>query len=546
MRSSITRRDWFLLVLLALAVGIVFLNGLKGEFLYDDRPYVTKNPQVTEGQSAFKNTTPPGRPELGLYRPIFVLTLRWNYLAGGLKPSLFHSTNVLIHLLVVWALYFLVKRLSGDRPGAFLAALLFAVHPAHIEAVTWIVGRAELLSCLFCLLAALSHFRAGLPFRLLETLCFALAVLSKENALVFPLVLWLLDRFSGERVTTWKSYGFHLAIIAAVLALRYAVLGRLSPAIETAPFKESGLLERGVAAISSLGEYLKLFIFPYPLKIFYHISEIRYPNLLRIVLLLLFLAMVIPALRRKSPLAGWLLWMPAALLPVLNLVPIGSVFAERFFYLPSAGICAAAGLAVAALIGKEHARTRTHKALWLPVAFVLGFGILSILRNPVFNSSYDLWKDAVRKGGDFAFPHYNLGECYYEMEVFEYESPERWGAVRELQKSLELNPDHPYAFAAHFRLGEYYLNRYRTVMRRSLLDRAILHLEASIRMGPLLPEYKWKPAYWLAQIPLLEGGEDRMPLVRALDFLTLAEQTGLAEAEAGRLRKRLEALQEEK
>ena len=82
------RRNLLLLLLLALASLIVYMNGLKGEFLYDDRPYVAENPQVIEGKSVFLESTPPGRAHLGLYRPLFVLTLRWNYLAGGLYQQI--------------------------------------------------------------------------------------------------------------------------------------------------------------------------------------------------------------------------------------------------------------------------------------------------------------------------------------------------------------------------------------------------------------------------------------------------------------------------
>ncbi len=549
------QRDILFLALLILATLAVFANGLTGEFLFDDRPYITDNPQVVGEASIFDSETPPGRPELGLYRPVFILTLRLNYLMNGLKPSLFHGTNLLIHLLGTIALFFLIRRLNSDGPAAFLGALLFAVHPAHVEAVTWIVGRAELLAFLFCMLLALCHFAAEKRpvLRIGEGVFFLLAALSKENALAFPLVLLLLQWFAGERPSNdrlknlLKSFLLYIPLIAAVLALRYAVIGRLHPAIETAPFKEVGLLGRVEAALASFAEYLRLFVFPYPLKIFYHISEVRHLTVFRAGILAGFSALVFLAIRKRHPSAGWLLWIPAALLPVLNLVPIGAAFNERFFYLPSAGACAAFGLLLASLIRKEKARRGTHNAVWVPAGALLLFGALTLARNPVFENSFSLWKDGVNKGGAFAFPHYNLGEAYYEKGLFEYQSPETWGAVAELRESLRLHPDHPYAFAAHYRLGQYYFEeRYLKKTRDpGDLETAIYHLKKSVTIGPAVKE-KWKPALALAVISTEPGAGKFLSPEQARKSLELAVELGAPIRSAARVRNRLQATPEER
>ncbi|MBU0753784.1 MAG: hypothetical protein KJ645_01500, partial [Planctomycetes bacterium] len=449
----------------------------------------------------------------------------------------FHGTNLLIHFLVVLILYLLACRLTRNRSGSFLGALIFAVHPAHVEAVTWIVGRAELLSCLFCLLATLLHFGARKqPFlRIFEAACFALAVLSKENALAFTLTLWILEVFLGEKnekrkiVAFVRGYGLYLFLILGGCLLRYRVLGRFSPALETAPFQHADLFERMEAALSCLADYFRLSIYPYPLKIFYHISEIRDLTLARIAILLGFIALTWIAWKKEKPLLGWLLWIPVSLLPVLNLVPIGAVFAERFFYLPSAGSSMAMGFLLTSLIRRERVQRGTHLSVWFPTILICCLAALTLARNPVFDTSYDLWKDAVRKGERFAFPHYNLGECYFEKELFEYQSPEMQGAVRELRESLSLNPDHPYAFAAHYRLGQYHLLRYRSgnPPDREHLRAALDSLELSLRMSPPLPEMQWKPAWLLAHIPLEPDGTELMNPRQALEYLALVEQAGM-------------------
>ncbi|MFH2000977.1 MAG: hypothetical protein ABIK28_14945 [Planctomycetota bacterium] len=551
------KREYLYLLPLVLITCTVFSNALTGEFLYDDKPYITDNPQVT-GETrlgaVFLQSTPPDQPDLGLYRPFFVLTLRLNHFLSGFKPSAFHGTNLFIHILATAALFFLIRRLSANPAGAFLGALLFAVHPVHVEAVTWIVGRAELLSCLFCLLAALMHFRTRPNpwLAVLEGVFFSAAILSKENAMAFPAVLWLLEYFTErERMSrlsvmkTLKGYWIYAVLVVGLFLLRYEVLGRLSPAIETAPFKDVGLPGRFEAALSSLAEYIRLFAFPHPLKIFYHISEIRDLNLSRWIILLASATLIVLAIRRKSRMLPWMLWVPFTLIPVLNVVPIGAVFAERFFYLPSVGACAALGIGMASLIRGEQDSRGTHISVWIPTAMALGFGIMTFARNPAFDNSYVLWKDATLKGEEFAFPHYNLGEAYFDKEIFEFQSPEVQGAVREFTESLRLKPDHPYAFSAHYRLGQYFQMKYSRVARETrYLRQAVDHYKESLRLAPPVLESKQKPALLLAQIPCVQGGFQLISLEQALGYLKLAESFGMTKETVFKVESALYALQD--
>jgi len=162
----------------------------------------------------------------------------------------------------------------------------------------------------------------------------------------------------------------------------------------------------------------------------------------------------------RSPAAFWLIFVPLSLATVLNIVPIGAVFAERFLYLPSAGACAAAGLGLTALASWEQRSRMTQHFLWIPLVAVLVFGSLTWLRNPVFHDAVALWEDAVDKAPEYPYPHYNLGKSYYDSPEFrDYQSPDRPGALHELQLSLELNPRHAKAPLAHYYLGKFFYER---------------------------------------------------------------------------------------
>src|SRR5262249_2203156 len=157
---------------------------------YDDNLYVAANPQVAHFASAaraFVTAYPESAPQLGLYRPLTVVSYALNAAITGASPWGFHLFNVLLHVLVVLTVFGLARRLFGGAAlPAFIAALLFAVHAVHVEAVAWIVGRAEVLATLFALLS----FRAYVAYReggggtalALSALAYGAALLSKETA----------------------------------------------------------------------------------------------------------------------------------------------------------------------------------------------------------------------------------------------------------------------------------------------------------------------------------------------------------------------------
>ncbi|XP_052122968.1 protein O-mannosyl-transferase TMTC2-like isoform X5 [Frankliniella occidentalis] len=145
---------------------VLYVNTLGAGFVYDDSRAVVRNPDVRGGQSAwlafghdFWGTPLGSAGSHGSYRPLAVLSLRANaYLAGGLRPRAFHLVNAQLHALCSWLVARLSRRLGP--PAAWpAAALLFAVHPVHCEAVAGIVGRADLLAAALALLALLAFLR---------------------------------------------------------------------------------------------------------------------------------------------------------------------------------------------------------------------------------------------------------------------------------------------------------------------------------------------------------------------------------------------------
>src|SRR5579863_5980031 len=180
-------------LLLAAAV-LVYSNTLWNSFTLDDDLYITLNPQVTDTSA---HALFSANKVANVFRPVSFATLALNWKLGGARPFGYHLFNLLLHAAVTLLLYLLLRaifldptqavRSARDNLVAFAAALIFAVHPIHTEAVSSIVGRSELLAAGFIFAAWLLHLEDR-PLAALT--CFALALLSKESAVVFlPLIL---------------------------------------------------------------------------------------------------------------------------------------------------------------------------------------------------------------------------------------------------------------------------------------------------------------------------------------------------------------------
>ena len=384
--------------LVAGAAVVLYLASVGFGFTLDDPAVALENPAVRCGEVGRLFSTPyhfgpRQRAETGLYRPLTTLSFAANHALHGPRPSGFHAANVLLHAASSLLVLEVALAIGLALPGSLLAALLFAAHPVHVEAVASVCGRADLLATALFLLALLAWVRlrradgapstAGIGSAAALSL---LAMLSKEHAAAFVAVAaaWEILRPWGAAPGTAARSGRRGALLsvaalvlplAAYLGLRVAALGRLLPGpgsvtpIEN-PLSTLGVLARLPSAVAVAGRYALLFVFPRTLSPDYSFAEIEPvaspldPYLHAGIAALLLAAAAVALARQRAPLLAF-----AALLAILTFfpvsnvaVPIGTVMAERLLYLPSAGLCLAAGL------------------LWTPIARRLGDrGALALL-----------------------------------------------------------------------------------------------------------------------------------------------------------------------
>jgi tetratricopeptide (TPR) repeat protein len=345
---------------LILASVLPYLNALHGGFVFDDKLLVVRHGAVTGAFRVWPILTAPyweAIREALLWRPVTTLSFAIDWHLGGGGAAWFHAVNIGLHAIATLLWAWLVLRIARRGTLALVAGLLFAVHPIHTEAVTWISGRAELLAAVFGLAAL--HL-AWSRRRWLTLPALLLAIGSKESAASLPLILLFLSfAFRGKRedAPPWRLGVLSFAPVFLYVILRRAVLGTWggpSPDPMDNPMTGLGLFARLPTALDAAGRYLVLLLWPARLSVDYSapvMGVVRSLTPQLLVGLAALAGLVHLAVRKRTEPAGWGAAFALSSFALASNIPvvIGTIFAERLLYLPSAGfllIAACGGFAL--------------------------------------------------------------------------------------------------------------------------------------------------------------------------------------------------------
>lgn len=436
-----------LAVILAAACLIPFANGLTGDFTYDDKAIVRDNVRIqspsTLGQIFETSYFGGPRGSGTAYRPVLLVSYAVQWWIHGRSAALFRAANLLLHAaatLLVWSLF---RRLRFPAAVAFAAALLFAVHPIHVEAVTSLVGRGETQAAVLALLflhvaprcceggrrrAAALAGAMGL---------YVLALLTKESAATAPALAFLclfrlaeggtLRRLREAFRRGLPLYAGSAAVLAGYFGLREWVLGGWLRSGGTGIFEVENPLA-SLPAMARIGNacllllrYVGRILLPLRLSAdesAWSIRPVPAASAFAIgAVVLLVLAAAAALSRPRSAAAFGLLFFSIAMLPASNLpFPIGTIFAERVAYLPSAGLCLIAGAALVGSAGRFGALTPARRTALAGIALLLS--VRTAIRDTVWSSDEALFENSVRVAPGSAKNHYNLG--YIRAEHFHF------------------------------------------------------------------------------------------------------------------------------
>jgi tetratricopeptide (TPR) repeat protein len=514
--SELRFKTFIGVAIIVVAAVFSYLPSMSGGFLVDDEGLLIGNTLILSphGLYRFWCTTEPLD-----YWPVFNTAFWLEWRLWGMNPIGYHVTNLILHIAATLLIWIILRKMS--IPGAFLAALVFAVHPVNVESVAWIAQRKNLMSMLFFLLSIQCYLKTEARWSTLESglhpaasplvsgplslwfwlslASFVLAMLSKGSVAILPVLLlaivwWL------RPVTKWD-----LARIAPFFLLAVALAGvniwfQSHGAGEI--IRDAGFSERLLGAGCVLWFYLYKALLPINLTFVYPQWHIQAGNWLWWLPLLAILAVTVVLWRyRKSWSRPFLFawgFFCVALAPVLGFTDVGfmqySLVADHYQYIAILGVITL----LAAGWEKWHQQAQGVKHAAANAVAAMGVGILAYLtlqQSGLYSDPITLYQDTLNKNPDCWMVHNGLG-----VVLIDIGQPDK--AIDHLEQSVRLKPNY---FQAHNNLGVALVRtgRPREAIehcRQALLynpDYAEAHVNLGIaleninRTGEAIEQYRW-------------------------------------------------------
>ncbi len=504
-------KPWWLLAGIVGFTILVLFPTLKADFVnWDDDIYITENPLLVHLSENLKTFFT--EPIASNYHPLTILSLALDYQLVGMKPFWYHFVNLLFHLFNTVLVFLFIKRLSSNKTNvALIVALLFAIHPMHLESVAWISERKDVLYTFFFLLSLIFYLRhldtPKISLLALSLFLFILSALSKPAAVTLPVVLVLIDWYLNKKLTT-KTIIEKVPFFLVALIIGY-VTWVIQAKTAISDFGSYTIPQRFMfAAYGSVMYIVKLFV-PYNLAVLHPYPALN--NGLPIIYYITFvvalglLAAVVWSLRHTKVVAFGAMFYLINVALVLQFVSVGmAIISERYTYVPYIGLCFILAM------GYHYYTTQKPQMATPLLAVLLGFvGIMSIVtfnRTAVWQNSDVLWTDVINKYpdkspvaynnrgnyfrndnqqqkaladfnkaisllSDYQLAYVNRGNVYFTLNRNEE-------AIKDYNKGIELKPDDAKAYcnrsAVQFQLGQY--------------DKAIEDASKALELKPIYPD----------------------------------------------------------
>jgi len=477
-----------------LLTAIVFANSTGNGFIvnWDDDGYIINNPLIQdlswEGLKTIFST-----PHLDNYHPLTTLSNAMELHSFGPDPKPYHVINLLLHLLNTYLVFRFIKSLCDLQTDTLsslpthsrsylpeITAVLFGIHPMHVESVAWLSERKDLLYGFFFIASLIYYLRFTRDKKAssygLSILMFVCSLLSKPAAVALAPVLIIIDFYLGRKITgktiLEKIPFFALSLGFGILALQ---IQKASGATDLAPVFP--VMERFFLVAYGLVFYIVKAIVPFGLSAIHlypepgHLTWVYYAA--PVLLCLLAFAVYKAKAMRKEWIFGLLFFLITIIL-VIQIIPVGrAIVSERYTYIPYIGLFF--------ILGKLYTRLADHISLsekltpYLKPALLVYIGILSLItwnRNKDWKNSYSLFSAAIETNPDDYYGYFarargsmlmndhaaaladytevlirkpGFAEAYYSRGVV-YEKVDVARAIADYTKAISFNPKHPSAY----------------------------------------------------------------------------------------------------
>jgi hypothetical protein len=418
--------NWKLLLLVIVSF-LAFIPSLNNDFVnWDDIVYIMNNDMITSFswinlQKIFSTYF------MGNYHPFILLSFSFDYNLFKLSPHGYHVHNLLLHIINTFLVYtFFFHLLKKNVNVAVTIALLFAIHPMHVESVAWVSERKDLLYTAYFFLSLIAYLlylqrgKASLYF--LAILLFTFSLLSKAQAVTLPLVLFLVDYFLNRKFD-WKTFLEKVPFL--ILSLLFGVVAIFAQ-------QSNNFINPSGIPISDSLFYAPYGLFIYLIKFllpFYQTAIYTYPITpagtiplyvyFSPIVIILFIAAIWKTWRSERYITFGLLFFLATIFPVLQFLPVGpALVAERYSYIPYIGLATIFAIAFWKMRPALAAQTRKITDI-VAVLLIILFTILTWNRNLVWKDSVTLWTDVMNKNPECIDAYINRAFIYNEHKQYE-------------------------------------------------------------------------------------------------------------------------------
>ncbi len=489
------RTGWVAAAMITCLVLMIYWNSLQNDFVnWDDPGLIIRNQKIRSLD--FKNILEIFTPKKSsTFQPIRVLSYAIDYRIWKFNPIGYHITNLLFYILacimVFFSLFVLSTNLrkgvseSSHQRAAFFGSLLYAAHPVHVEAVTWLSARKEVLHGFFFFLAFYLYLRGKkeggrkkVILLGLVLLVFFLAILSKPSAVVFPAVILIYEfafRKDGWSDFVRRHWFFLLLSILISLIFVIILMKVMLEAGGIKPYRGGTFLSNLLASAYIFTNNIKLLAFTinysaaYTLRVFYSVLSLQ--TLLVVCVTSLLFGLSVWSLKKTKIFFFSFFFLFVTLLPYLNIVPISTLLADRYLFIPSFSFCFLLGIGFDKLYELTYKRFSEGFFKLLSVVIFLfllgGYSFITFQQNKVWENSYTLWSDAVAKYPESNEANALIGVVYMELGMDEE-------AVEYLEKAVQILP---IDYESRNNLGIVY-------QRLEMAEKALNELLISIALKP--------------------------------------------------------------
>ncbi|MBM4054452.1 MAG: tetratricopeptide repeat protein [Planctomycetes bacterium] len=453
----------------------IYLNSLSNQFVYDDEFIITNNPFIKTWDNfpkLFSREYFEYSGELS-YRPAVTATYFIDYALWKLTSFGYHFANNCLHSLNAVLVFFLLLHLFKHTGGAFAGALIFACHPVLSETVNAVCFREDLLACTFFLSSFLFYNRTKLKcsylFYAASLACYFFGIFSKEIAITLPLLLFLCDALYRESFKkNIRYYAGYVFITIFYLAIRFIILH--NPEESTVSYPGNSILVNCLTMSKVFVYYIKLFFLPTKLCSDYVIPRsfsLSEPSVITSFLMIVSVAVIVYKLfTYHKELLFSFVWFFISLLPVLNIIPIENIMAERYLYLPAVSfsmLCAGFIVSCKKTIPFSN---KSYGIIILACMLIL-FSVKTYNRNKVWKTQSVLWESTVKTTPDSFKAHNNLGNFYRDSGKLDQ-------AIEEFHRALNLFENYA---EAHNNLGI-------TYRKKGMYEEAYNEYQKALQLNP--------------------------------------------------------------